>query len=150
MRFITKLNQLLGIDLSTEATEAEIDNALDTALENDNLHSTSTTSEEAEHSTDTTVSIDAVKALEDRVIELEGVVATLTDSNETLLDSLATVEKNFTDDIQALKDAMGKEINALKVSMNTPQRGNTPPIKLPEAHEDKVTVSGDFISQWLN
>ena len=36
MRFITKLNQLLGIDLSTEATEAEIDNALDTALENDN------------------------------------------------------------------------------------------------------------------
>ena len=63
---------------------------------------------------------------------------------------LLRLKKNFTDDIQALKDAMGKEINALKVSMNTPQRGNTPPIKLPEAHEDKVTVSGDFISQWLN
>ena len=74
MRFITKLNQLLGIDLSTEATEAEIDNALDTALEMTTPLLPLLLPEEVEHSTDTTVSIDAVKALEDRVIELEGVL----------------------------------------------------------------------------
>lgn len=152
MRFITKLNELLGLELSPDTTEVELDDALDTVLEKS---VESAAKPDSASGGDSSVPSPAFSAeiseeLDARILALEQRVNTLSDSIDALLTELADVESKTTQALTNLQTSIGAELNKVKVQMNTPKKDNNSPLNLPEKSDDKVTVNGDFLSEWLN
>lgn len=152
MRFITKLNELLGLELSPDTTEVELDDALDTVLEKSVEYAAKLDSASGGDSSvpSPAFSAEISEELDARILALEQRVNTLSDSIDALLTELADVESKTTQALTNLQTSIGAELNKVKVQMNTPKKDNNSPLNLPEKSDDKVTVNGDFLSEWLN
>ena len=152
MRFITKLNELLGLELSPDTTEVELDDALDTVLEKSVESAAKLDSASGGYSSvpSPAFSAEISEELDARILALEQRVNTLSDSIDALLTELADVESKTTQALTNLQTSIGAELNKVKVQMNTPKKDNNSPLNLPEKSDDKVTVNGDFLSEWLN